>query len=65
MIHGTDGSFAGALSWFANPEAKVSAHYLIRASDGTITQLVAEAERAVKGSAATDVVAQIQRALSK
>ncbi len=46
VIHATDGQYAGALSWFRDPEARVSAHYVIRASDGEITQMVAEADTA-------------------
>jgi N-acetylmuramoyl-L-alanine amidase len=44
VIHVTDGSFAGALSWLKNPESKASAHYLVRSSDGQVVQLVAEAD---------------------
>lgn len=46
VIHVTDGSFAGALSWLKNPAAKVSAHYLVRSSDGKIVQLVSEVNTA-------------------
>lgn len=46
VIHGTDGSYASAMSWFHNPSARTSAHYLVRASDGEITQFVAEADSA-------------------
>ena len=34
------GSYAGSISWFQNPSAQVSAHYLIRSSDGAVTQMV-------------------------
>lgn len=40
IIHTTQGSYSGAISWFQNPSANVSAHYLIRSSDGQITQMV-------------------------
>jgi N-acetyl-anhydromuramyl-L-alanine amidase AmpD len=52
VIHGTDGPYASALSWFQNPRAQTSAHYVIRASDGEITQMVTEANMAfhVRGS---------------
>ncbi|BCU81078.1 hypothetical protein JIR001_08610 [Polycladomyces abyssicola] len=40
IIHTTEGSYAGTISWFQNPSAKVSAHYVIRSSDGAITQMV-------------------------
>jgi peptidoglycan hydrolase-like protein with peptidoglycan-binding domain len=46
VIHATDGRYAGTLSWFRDPRARVSAHYVIRASDGEITQMVAEADTA-------------------
>ena len=46
VIHATDGRYAGTLSWFRDPQARVSAHYVIRASDGEITQMVAEADTA-------------------
>lgn len=46
VIHATDGRYAGTLSWFRNPRSKVSAHYVIRASDGAITQMVAEKDTA-------------------
>ncbi|MFC4591426.1 N-acetylmuramoyl-L-alanine amidase [Sphaerisporangium corydalis] len=40
VIHVMQGSYAGTISWFQNPVAKVSAHYLVRSSDGDITQMV-------------------------
>jgi len=40
VIHDTEGTYAGTLSSFQNPTAYASAHYLIRASDGLVTQLV-------------------------
>lgn len=43
-IHTTQGSYAGAISWFKNPAASVSAHYVVRASDGQITQMVRESD---------------------
>ena len=46
VIHATLGSYAGAVSWFRDPHARLSAHYVIRAGDGEITQLVAEADTA-------------------
>ena len=45
-IHTTQGSYAGTISWFNNPSAKVSAHYVIRSSDGQVTQMVYEKDRA-------------------
>lgn len=35
-----EGTYAGAISWFHNCKAKVSTHFIVRASDGQITQLV-------------------------
>ncbi len=45
-IHDTEGSYAGAISWFQNCNAQVSAHYVIRSSDGQITQMVLESNKA-------------------
>ena len=45
-IHTMQGSYAGAISWFKNPAANVSAHYNMRASDGQITQMVCEIDKA-------------------
>ena len=45
-IHTTQGSYAGAISWFKNASANVSAHYVIRSSDGQVTQMVRDAHTA-------------------
>ncbi len=45
-IHTMQGSYAGAISWFQNSSANVSAHYNMRASDGQITQSVCEIDKA-------------------
>ena len=42
VIHTTEGSYSGAISWFQNSSAQVSAHYVVRSSDGQITQMVDE-----------------------
>ncbi|MEO8551077.1 MAG: peptidoglycan recognition family protein, partial [Kofleriaceae bacterium] len=42
VIHDTEGNFAGTVSWFQDPAAQVSAHYVVRSSDGHIDQMVAE-----------------------
>lgn len=42
-IHTAQGSYAGTISWFRNPAANVSAHYVIRSSDGQVTQMVRNA----------------------
>lgn len=46
VIHVTQGSYAGSISWFQNPESQVSAHYVIQSSDGEITQMVRDADTA-------------------
>jgi len=46
VIHYTEGSYAGCISWFKNCEASVSAHYVIRSADGQVTQMVREADKA-------------------
>jgi N-acetyl-anhydromuramyl-L-alanine amidase AmpD len=46
VIHETDGSYISAVNWFLNPRARVSAHYIVRAWGGGITQLVAEGDTA-------------------
>lgn len=42
-IHTAQGSYAGTISWFKNSAANVSAHYVIRSSDGQVTQMVRHA----------------------
>ena len=46
VIHYTEGSYAGCISWFQNCDASVSAHYVIRSFDGQVTQMVREADKA-------------------
>jgi len=45
VIHTTEGSYSGSLSWMKNPASQVSAHYLVN-TNGAITQLVDLANRA-------------------
>lgn len=45
-IHTIQGSYAGAISWSQNCSSNVSFHYVIRSSDGQVTQMVLEANRA-------------------
>lgn len=50
-IHYTQGTYAGSIAWFQNCTynghgSQVSAHYVIRSSDGQITQMVRESEKA-------------------
>lgn len=42
VIHTTQGGYSGAISWFKDPVANVSAHYVIRSSDGDVTHMVDE-----------------------
>ena len=46
VIHYTEGSYAGCISWFQNCDAEVSSHYVIRSSDGQVAQMVREADKA-------------------
>ena len=46
VIHYTEGSYAGCISWFKNCDAQVSAHYVIRSADGQVTQMVRERDKA-------------------
>ncbi|MBL7729460.1 MAG: N-acetylmuramoyl-L-alanine amidase, partial [Dinghuibacter sp.] len=45
-IHTMQGSYSGSISWFQNTASQVSAHYMIRSSDGQVTQMVREASKA-------------------
>ncbi|MER5965567.1 N-acetylmuramoyl-L-alanine amidase [Streptomyces sp. NPDC002057] len=40
VVHDTEGSYEGTIAAFQSPTAKGSAHYLIRANDGLVTQMV-------------------------
>jgi len=40
------GTYQGAIDWFKNCTSQVSAHYVIRNSDGQVSQVVLEANRA-------------------
>lgn len=46
VIHDVEGSYASCISWFKNCNAHVSAHYVVRSSDGQITQMVLESKKA-------------------
>lgn len=53
LLHYTDMPTAeGAIAWLADPRSQVSCHYVV-AEDGTITQMVAEADRAWHAGVAT------------
>jgi N-acetyl-anhydromuramyl-L-alanine amidase AmpD len=45
-IHTVQGTYSGCISWFQNCAASVSAHYVVRSSDGQITQMVYESLKA-------------------
>ena len=45
-IHTIQGTYAGAISWAQNCNSSVSYHYVLRSSDGQITQMVLEADKA-------------------
>lgn len=42
VIHDIEGPAVGAVSWFQNPQSKVSAHYVVDAVEGTVWQQVLE-----------------------
>ena len=42
VVHTAQGSYSGTANWFANSSASASAHYVIRSSDGEVTQMVWE-----------------------
>ena len=46
VIHTTEGSYNGAISWFQNSSSNVSAHYVVRKSDGEVTQMVRDDRKA-------------------
>lgn len=45
-IHTIQGTYAGAISWSQNCSSSVSYHYVLRSSDGQVTQMVLEANKA-------------------
>lgn len=40
VVHNMEGSYDSSIAWFQDPASYVSAHYLIRSSDGEVTQMV-------------------------
>ncbi len=46
VIHVTQGSYAGTISWFQNPASGVSAHYVVKSSNGEVTQMVRDGDTA-------------------
>uniref|UniRef100_UPI00374E1DF1 N-acetylmuramoyl-L-alanine amidase n=1 Tax=Streptomyces litchfieldiae TaxID=3075543 RepID=UPI00374E1DF1 len=54
VIHVAEGTYDGTIDWFRDPLAEVSAHYVIRSSDGEITQMVRDADTAWHAKSAND-----------
>jgi hypothetical protein len=46
VVHDTEGSYAGAVSWFAQIRSQVSAHLVMREDGGEVTQMVPLNEKA-------------------
>lgn len=46
VVHTMQGSYAGTKSWFKNPAAEVSTHYIMRSADGEVTQMVLHKDKA-------------------
>jgi len=46
VIHTMQGSYSGSINFFLNPSTQASAHYMMRSSDGQITQMVHDADKA-------------------
>jgi len=54
VIHSMWGTYQGSITWFKNPDAKASAHYLISA-EGEITQMVEDKDMAWHAGIIDDV----------
>jgi len=46
VLHTVQGSYAGCISWFKNCSAQASTHYVMKSSDGQVTQMVLEVNKA-------------------
>jgi hypothetical protein len=46
VLHTTEGSYSSAINWFRDPISNVSAHYVLRRSDGHVTQMVRDGDKA-------------------
>lgn len=44
VVHTTQGSYGGTISWFKNSSSNVSSHYVVRSSDGEVTQMVDDSD---------------------
>ena len=53
VVHTAQGSYSGTAYWFADSRANASAHYVIRSSDGEVTQMVYEEDKAWHGGHGT------------
>lgn len=49
VIHTVQGSYTSCINWFKNCSAQASAHYVVRSSDGQVTQMVDESDAAWHG----------------
>ncbi|MBX7224439.1 MAG: N-acetylmuramoyl-L-alanine amidase [Chitinophagales bacterium] len=45
-VHTVQGTYSGCISWFKNCSAQASSHYVVRSSDGQVTQMVLESDKA-------------------
>ena len=45
IIHTCEGAYTGCWSWLANPDSRVSAHYVVKEDGSEVTQLVRDADR--------------------
>ncbi|MCC9737827.1 N-acetylmuramoyl-L-alanine amidase [Streptomyces sp. MNU89] len=46
VVHVAQGTYSGTVNWFRNPASRVSTHYVLRSSDGEVTQMVRDADTA-------------------
>jgi len=46
VLHDTEGSYSGAVAWFAQQRSKVSAHFVVREDGAEATQMVDLADKA-------------------
>ncbi|MCA9698703.1 MAG: N-acetylmuramoyl-L-alanine amidase, partial [Myxococcales bacterium] len=46
VVHTMEGYYFGTQHWFLNPQAQVSAQFLVRSDDGEITQMVSLYDKA-------------------
>ncbi|MCF8259081.1 MAG: N-acetylmuramoyl-L-alanine amidase [Flavobacteriales bacterium] len=44
-VHTIQGTYAGAISWAQNCNSNVSYHYVVRSSDGQVTQMLCESDK--------------------